>query len=108
MRVALISVYSHAGCTLKDVAGGYGTVFDIGRSAPARLLQFAKGRVARLTNSWSAEGPVADGQFETVSGSFQGKKFNSPNDLVIHSNGNIYQYTDSDGNFYADEYRNTD
>ncbi len=48
MRVALVSVYSHEGCTLKDVAGGYGTVFEVGRSLPARLLELAKKRVADL------------------------------------------------------------
>lgn len=48
MRVALITVFSHAGCTLKDVAGGYGTVFEVGTSWRARLLERAKGRVANL------------------------------------------------------------
>lgn len=48
MRVALVTVYSHDRCTLKDVAGGYGTVFEIGRSLPARLLERAKVRLARL------------------------------------------------------------
>jgi radical SAM superfamily enzyme YgiQ (UPF0313 family) len=48
MRVALVTVYSHAECTLKDVAGGYGTVFRIGSSLPARLLARAKTQVAEL------------------------------------------------------------
>jgi radical SAM superfamily enzyme YgiQ (UPF0313 family) len=48
MRVALVTVYSHAGCTMKDVAGGYGTVFEVGRSLPARLLERAKSRLADL------------------------------------------------------------
>lgn len=48
MRVALVTVYSHDRCTLKDVAGGFGTVFEIGRSFPARLLERAKYRLARL------------------------------------------------------------
>jgi anaerobic magnesium-protoporphyrin IX monomethyl ester cyclase len=48
MHVALVTVYSHAGCTLKDVAGGYGTVFEVGRSLPARMLAMAKGRIAKL------------------------------------------------------------
>lgn len=48
MRVALVTVYSHAECTLKDVAGGYGTVFRIGASLPARLLARAKTHVAEL------------------------------------------------------------
>ena len=48
MRVALVTVYSHAGCTLKDVAGGYGTVFRVGQSLPARLLERAKAGIAHL------------------------------------------------------------
>lgn len=48
MRVALITVFSHAGCTLKDVAGGFGTVFEVGSSWRARLLERAKGHVAHL------------------------------------------------------------
>lgn len=48
MRLALASVYSHDRCTLKDVAGGYGTVFEVGRSLPARLLERAKVRLAHL------------------------------------------------------------
>ena len=48
MRVALLSVYSHPGCTLKDVAGGYGTVFEVGPSWRARLLEMAKARLADL------------------------------------------------------------
>lgn len=48
MRVALVSVYSHPGCTLKDVAGGFGTRFEVGRSLRARLLERAKARVAIL------------------------------------------------------------
>lgn len=48
MRVALISVYSHPGCTLKDVAGGYGTRFEVGSSLGARLLERAKSGVANL------------------------------------------------------------
>jgi len=48
MRVALVTVYSHSGCTLKDVAGGYGTVFEVGRSWRARALERAKSRVAIL------------------------------------------------------------
>lgn len=47
-EIALVSVFSHAGCTLKDVAGGYGTVFEVGTSWRARLLEHAKGRVADL------------------------------------------------------------
>lgn len=48
MRVALVSVHSHPYCTLKDVAGGYGTAFHIGDSLPARILEKAKSRIAAL------------------------------------------------------------
>ncbi len=48
MRIALVTVYAHAGCTLKDVAGGFGTVFEVGASRRARLLERAKARVADL------------------------------------------------------------
>lgn len=48
MRVALTTVYSHPTCTLKDVAGGFGTVFEVGRSWPARFLERAKGAIADL------------------------------------------------------------
>lgn len=48
MNVALITVYSHDRCTLKDVAGGYGTVFTVGESFAARLLERAKGHLAAL------------------------------------------------------------
>ena len=48
MRVGLITVYSHRACTLKDVAGGFGTAFHVGSSVPARLLQRAKSRLAHL------------------------------------------------------------
>lgn len=48
MRVALVTAYSHPRCTLKDVAGGFGTVFEVGPSWPARLLERAKARVADL------------------------------------------------------------
>ena len=48
MRVALTTVYSHPTCTLKDVAGGFGTVFEVGHSLPARFLERAKGAIADL------------------------------------------------------------
>jgi len=48
MRVALITVYSHDRCTMKDVAGGYGTVFEVGPSLSARILERAKSRLAKV------------------------------------------------------------
>ncbi len=48
MHIALITVYGHPGCTLKDVAGGYGTTFKIGTSLPARWLERAKSTMIHL------------------------------------------------------------
>lgn len=48
MKIALVTVYSHSHCTLKDVAGGFGTVFQIGESGLARVLEKAKSELARL------------------------------------------------------------
>ncbi len=47
-RITIASVDSHDGCTLKDVAGGFGTVFEVGASRPARWLERAKARLAAL------------------------------------------------------------
>jgi radical SAM superfamily enzyme YgiQ (UPF0313 family) len=47
----LVTVYSHDRCTLKDVAGGFGTVFRVGTSLPARLLEAAKSRLARIPST---------------------------------------------------------
>ena len=46
--VAIASVYAHDACTLKDVAGGYGTVFSVGPSVRAKFLEQAKSRIAKL------------------------------------------------------------
>jgi len=46
--VAIASVYAHDACTLKDVAGGYGTVFSVGPSIRAKFLEQAKSRIAKL------------------------------------------------------------
>lgn len=51
MRIGLVTVYSHAHCTLKDVAGGFGTVFQIGESNRAKLLERAKSKLARLPST---------------------------------------------------------
>ena len=50
MKVAILSVYSKQKCTLKDVAGGFGTVFDIGNSPGAKLLEYAKKHIADVPN----------------------------------------------------------
>jgi gluconolactonase len=48
------------------------------------LCQHGDRRVARMT---------APGKFETIANKFEGKRFNSPNDLAIRKNGDIY-FTD--------------
>lgn len=48
------------------------------------ICQHGDRRIARL---------VGDNKFETIAGEYEGKRFNSPNDLAIRSNGDIY-FTD--------------
>ena len=53
------------------------------------LCQHGDRRIARLTT------PVSDPypEYETLAGRWQGKRFNSPNDLAYHPNGDLY-FTD--------------
>ena len=53
------------------------------------LAQHGDRRIARLISPLNA--PKAE--FETLAGQLDGKRFNSPNDLVMRSNGDIY-FTD--------------
>ncbi len=50
MKIAVLSASRHKNCTLKDVAGGFGTVFTVGGSPFARLLEIAKRRIAAIPN----------------------------------------------------------
>lgn len=50
MKIALLSASRQTNCTLKDVAGGFGTVFTVGNSPFAKLLEFAKRRIAAIPN----------------------------------------------------------
>ena len=50
MEIAVLSAGRHKDCTLKDVAGGFGTVFTVGNSPFARLLEVAKRRIAAIPN----------------------------------------------------------
>jgi anaerobic magnesium-protoporphyrin IX monomethyl ester cyclase len=50
MKIAILSASRHSNCTLKDVAGGFGTVFTVGNSPFARLLEVAKRRIAAIPN----------------------------------------------------------
>ncbi len=53
------------------------------------LAQHGDRRIALLESSWNAPEP----SFATLAGDFDGKRFNSPNDLAVRSNGDIY-FTD--------------
>ncbi|QDU87716.1 Gluconolactonase precursor [Pirellulimonas nuda] len=57
------------------------------------LCQHGDRRVARLLTPFPSAGPVADPKFKTITNNYDGKRFNSPNDLAIHSSGAIY-FTD--------------
>ncbi len=50
MKIAVVSASRQKNCTLKDVAGGFGTVFTVGKSPFARLLEIAKRRIASIPN----------------------------------------------------------
>jgi radical SAM superfamily enzyme YgiQ (UPF0313 family) len=50
MRIVVLSASRHRNCTLKDVAGGFGTVFTVGNSPFAKLLEVAKRRIASIPN----------------------------------------------------------
>jgi gluconolactonase len=67
--------------------GSNGLLLD----AAGRLLlaQHGDRRVAWLETPWESPEPV----FTTLAAEFEGKRFNSPNDLAIKSNGEIY-FTD--------------
>jgi anaerobic magnesium-protoporphyrin IX monomethyl ester cyclase len=50
MDIVVLSATRQKNCTLKDVAGGFGTVFTVGNSPFARLLEVAKRRIAAIPN----------------------------------------------------------
>ena len=53
------------------------------------LAQHGDRRIARLETSWDAPEP----NFETLVGEYEGARFNSPNDVALRDNGDIY-FTD--------------
>lgn len=53
------------------------------------LCQHGNRQIARMKSA--LDNPMPD--YETIVSNFEGRKFNSPNDLVVHSKGNIY-FTD--------------
>jgi len=67
--------------------GSNGLTLD--REGRLVLAQHGDRRVARMDAPLSAPKPA----FTTLADRFEGKRFNSPNDLVFHSNGDLY-FTD--------------
>lgn len=53
------------------------------------LAQHGDRRIVRLMAPWDAPEPI----FETLAGDFEGRRFNSPNDVAVRSNGDLY-FTD--------------
>jgi anaerobic magnesium-protoporphyrin IX monomethyl ester cyclase len=50
VKIVVLSASRQTNCTLKDVAGGFGTVFTVGSSPFAKILEFAKRRIAAIPN----------------------------------------------------------
>ncbi|MFC1474984.1 B12-binding domain-containing radical SAM protein [bacterium] len=48
MKIAIVSIQKNRKCTLKDMAGGFGTTFDIGNSAGAGFLEMLKKYIANV------------------------------------------------------------
>jgi gluconolactonase len=57
------------------------------------LSRDAKGRLVLCMHGDRRVARHVDGKFETIADRFDGKKFNSPNDLAIRKNGDVY-FTD--------------
>jgi radical SAM superfamily enzyme YgiQ (UPF0313 family) len=54
MKIVVLSASRYKNCTLKDVAGGFGTVFTVGNSWFARVLEIAKRRIASIPSVTAA------------------------------------------------------
>ena len=67
--------------------GSNGLVIDPGGSLV--ICQHGDRRIARLDSPLTAPAP----NFTTLADRYEGARFNSPNDIVIHSNGDMY-FTD--------------
>jgi gluconolactonase len=80
-------------------AGHSGTVDRTGEAGSNGLMLNAKGQLvlcqhtARQIAIMSTDLLNPTPEYTTITGEYEGKKFNSPNDLDIHSNGDIY-FTD--------------
>ncbi len=68
-------------------SGSNGLLLDVeGRLV---LAQHGDRRIARMNAPWDAPEP----NFETLAGEYEGKRFNSPNDVALRANGDLY-FTD--------------
>ena len=79
VKIAVLSASRHKNCTLKDVAGGFGTVFTVGKSPFARLLELAKRRIAAIPNITLA---YLDSILSAYSASVKVLDVRSPDQLV--------------------------
>lgn len=68
----------------KNEPGSNGLILD--KNGRLVLCQHGDRRIARMKSSLSEPKP----EFETVADKYNGKRFNSPNDAVYHTNGNLY------------------
>ena len=68
-------------------SGSNGLTLD--REGRLVLAQHGDRRIARLEAPWEAPEPV----YSTLTADFKGKRFNSPNDVAVRRNGDIY-FTD--------------
>lgn len=87
-----LSVYLHpAGYTGTEPRGGESGANGMTLDGAGALVMCHHGdmRIARMLSPVVQPEP----RYETIAGSFQGKRFNSPNDVVVHSSGAIY-FTD--------------
>ena len=78
--------------------GSNGLILDA--SGSLVLCQHGDRRMAKLNSSWDDPSP----DYVTLADRYEGKRFNSPNDAVYHSNGDLY-FTDPP---YGLEYRMDD
>lgn len=67
--------------------GSNGLALD--REGRLILAQHGDRRIARLEGNWEQPAP----QFQALVAAFKGRRFNSPNDLIMHRDGTLY-FTD--------------
>ncbi len=68
-------------------SGSNGLALDV--DGNLLLAQHGDRRIARMNAPWDAP----ESNFETLAGEYRGQRFNSPNDVAVRSNGDLY-FTD--------------